>query len=255
MSLKKSGYLIFFISILFFLYEYILRIAPGVMAEGMRQTFHINATAFGIMNSMFFQIYVCMQIPVGMILDKYSTRTVLSSASFLCALGTLFFSEVRSFPWAIAGRLLIGLGASFGFIGALKVAEVRLPKNSFGKAAGFLTALGFLGAVFVDNLLSYALRFYHWEQLFRVFGIAGIGLSLLLLITVKDCRSLRSLQEKTSFSHVKKGLILIIKNPFLWLNGFIAFCYYLPTSVFAELFGVSYLSTVQGLLTVSVELN
>lgn len=244
---KKSGYFMFFVGVLFFLYEYILRIAPGVMADEMRQTFQVNATAFGLMNSMFFWIYVCMQIPVGMILDKYSTKISLGLACFLCALGTLFFSEVRDFSWAIIGRLLIGLGASFGFIGALKLAELRLPKNSFAKAAGFLTALGFLGAVFADNLLTYVLHFYRWEILFRFFGIAGIALSLMLWLTLRDCRVLKATQEKMTFAHVKDGLILIIKNPFLWLNGAIAFCYYLPTSVFAELFGASYLSTVQEL--------
>ena len=244
---KKYAYVMFFMGILFFLYEYILRVSPGVMAGELRATFKINAAALSLMNSMFFQAYIWMQIPVGIILDKYSTKVVLTSACFLCALGTLFFSSVHTFSLAIIGRLIIGLGASFGFVGALKIAECRLPAKHFAKAAGFLIALGFSGAIFSDNIFTFFLNFDTWQEIFIVLGFSGTALSILIYLVVQDCHLLKKEQSQMTFSCVRKGFLEIVKNPFIWINGLIGCCYYFPTSVFAELMGQSYLKTVYNL--------
>ncbi|MES2200332.1 MAG: MFS transporter [Chlamydiota bacterium] len=244
---RRYAYIMFFMGILFFLYEYILRVSPGVMAGDLRETFQINAGALSVMNSMFFQAYVWMQIPVGIILDKYSTRTVLTAACFLCALGTLFFAVVSTFYLAVAGRLIIGLGASFGFVGALKIAEGRLPQRHFAKAAGFLTALGFSGAIFSDNVVTFFLNSHRWQEIFIFLGFVGIVLSVLIYLVVRDCHLLQKVQNGMTFSCVRKGFLQIVKNPFIWINGLIGFCYYFPTSVFAELLGQSYLKTVHNL--------
>jgi sugar phosphate permease len=78
-------------------------------------------------------------------------------------------------------------------------------------------------------------------------GVFGIILSLLLYFIVKDCHLMQKRQSSMTFGCVKKGFLQIIKNPFIWINGMIGFCYYFPTSVFAELLGQSYLKTVHNL--------
>lgn len=244
MHSKKYSWFMFFISTLFFFYEFILRVSPGIMAEQLRNSFHINAQALGLMGSIFFQAYAWMQIPVGIIFDRFSTKKILALSCFLCAIGTIFFAGTNSFWLAVVGRCIIGIGAAFGFVGSLKVAEQWLPIKYFSFVSGFLFTFGFLGAVISNNLLSFLLKFQSWSTSLLYLGVLGILLSIFIYFTIFDSPTLSQKQNQLSLADLIHGLKNIIRNRFIWINGMIGFLMYFPTSAFAELWGKSYLETV-----------
>lgn len=234
----------FFISAVFFLYEFVLRVSPGAMTNELRESFHINAQSLGFMGSIFFQAYAWMQIPVGLLFDRFSTRKILSLACLLCAVGTFLFASSQLFWIAVLGRCIIGIGASFGFVGALKVAEHWLPIKNFSFISGLLFTLGFLGAGMSDNLLSALLKFQTWEISFFYIAASGVLLSILIYFIFRDSPEHRHEQKKLSTKKLIHGLVCIMKNPYIWINGVIGFLMYFPTSAFAELWGKSYLESV-----------
>lgn len=234
----------YIISAVFFLYEFILRVSPGAIAVDLRHTFHINAVSLGLLGSAFFQAYALMQIPVGIILDKYNANKTLTFACFLCAFGTIVFAVTTQFWIAIIARFIIGFGAAFAFVGALKVAEQWLPIRQFALASGMLMTLGALGAIVCDNLLVWLVTFQSWSTSMLYIGIFGIALSIITFFAIQDPEELQKTQVGMTFTRIYHELVKILRNPYIWLNAMIGCCLYFPTSAFAELWGKSYLQQV-----------
>ncbi|MGQ4002672.1 MFS transporter [Francisellaceae bacterium CB299] len=126
--LPKSKYLIFIawliciVATLNYSYDFFIRAAPGVMSEELISAFKINSSTIGWLSSAYFISYTLMQIPAGVIIDKYNRKYVIAIATSLCVFGNYLFSATNYYEVAFAGRILMGVGSAFGFVGATKMA-------------------------------------------------------------------------------------------------------------------------------------
>lgn len=68
------GWLLCGLGAIFYSYEYLLRIAPSVMENALRTHFNLSASGFGFLSSIYYLAYVPMQLPVGVLLDRYGRR-------------------------------------------------------------------------------------------------------------------------------------------------------------------------------------
>jgi len=110
------GWLICGLGALFYSYEYLLRIAPSAMETALREHFNLSATGFGHISSIYYYAYVPMQLPVGIMMDRYGPRRLLTFACMVCVIGTFLFTGTTSFWVAASGRFLVGLGSAFGYL-------------------------------------------------------------------------------------------------------------------------------------------
>ena len=110
-----------------FFIEYFVRVAPGVMVDSLMHDFKVQALALGSLSAFFYYTYVGMQIPVGILVDRFSLRWLLTSMIFLCGLSSLIFAMTTHLEIAAFARLMMGFGAAFAFVSALKVAAVWFP--------------------------------------------------------------------------------------------------------------------------------
>ena len=113
---RSRAWLIWTIAVIYYLYEYIHRIAPSVMVSDLMRSFQVNAATLGNLSAIYFYIYAIFQVPVGMLADRYGPKRPLLMACIICSLGGLFFSMAHHLYWAQINRGLIGLGSAFGFI-------------------------------------------------------------------------------------------------------------------------------------------
>ena len=238
------GLVIFSLACLFYGFEYILRVAPSVMVNPLMAFFRINATTFGTLSAFYFYAYTPMQLVVGIIVDRYSIRHVLVVSIFFCVLGCLLMGITHSLWVAALGRFLQGFGSAFAFVGALKIASIWLPANRFAWYTGINNTIGFLFAGIIGEVaLNQFLRITSWQMSFIMLAIIGLllGCALSFLMRHKPdqapipTRQTLSLQE--SFAHFRA----ILNIPNIWLTGLIAALLFLPTSVFASLWGIPYL--------------
>ena len=125
------GWFICLLAAVFYSYDFFIRVAPSVMLHSLEKDFSIGTTGVGFLSSAYFYTYIIFQIPAGIILDKYNIKWVISGAMFLCVLGNFVFSIAPDFTIAFVGRLLMGAGSAFGFIGAAKLASMWLPSRFF----------------------------------------------------------------------------------------------------------------------------
>jgi sugar phosphate permease len=243
------GWLICGLGAIYYSYEYLLRIAPSVMEPALRDHFNLSATGFGLISSIYYYAYVIMQLPVGVMLDRYGPQRLLTSACMICVIGTFLFTGTTVFWIAGVGRFLVGFGSAFAFVGVLKLATIWLPENRLAMVSGLTSALGTIGAMIGDNFLLIFVNQFGWVKALNMTAVFGIALSILLWMGIRDKRATHFKNHGTVPS-LKRGLIdlgIILKNKQIWVNGFYGCLVYLPTTVFAELWGIPYLRNAHGL--------
>src|SRR4030081_241251 len=98
---------------LFFGYAWVLRVAPSVMVEELMRDFSVGAAVLGNLSAAYFYGYAGMQIPVGILLDRFGPRRLITIAALCCAGGCALFASGTTLGVVTAGRFLIGASAAF----------------------------------------------------------------------------------------------------------------------------------------------
>jgi sugar phosphate permease len=252
MSLKAGsiGWFVCSLGALFYSYEYLLRMSPSVMAENLMRFYHLTGAQFGYLSgSYYYYSYVAMQILVGVMMDKYGPRRLLTFACFLCAIGAYLFACSDHIICAIIGRFLIGLGSAFAFVGAAKLATIWLPPRYFALMSGIIFCLGMVGAAFGDIVLRILVDSEGWQTAMMAAAIGGVILTLIIWVVVRD----RNPYFENHHLHhsnmlgMLEGLRVALKNPQIWLCGIVGCLLFLFLSAFAELWGPAYLAQAHGI--------
>lgn len=241
-KLKTKAYTIFFLASCFYLYEFILQVAPSVMAEPMMQTFHVTASGFGIISAFYFYAYAPMQLPAGLMFDRFGPRRLMTFALLLCAMGSFFFASTDSVVTAAMGRFMIGVGSAFSFIGVLVLCSRWFPAKHFAILAGIAQLMSSVGAIFGEMPLAWLIDAVGWRQASFILAILGVALSALLWSMVRDYpEGYEEFKTEPGIKEEFKRLLAVCGRAHTWKIGGYAFCIWTPIAVFAALWGVPYL--------------
>lgn len=248
------AWMICFTGMLFYCYNYFLRVSPSVMQASLTQAFHITATQFGALAGFYYWAYTPMQLPAGMIYDRFGARTVLVSACIIAVFGLILFISANTYFMAGAGRLLIGLGTAFSYIGVLKLASLWLPENRFATVAGLTTATGMTCAALSEKYLTGIVNSIGYKNALHTSVIAGVVLCVIILLFVRGrptnliySQQNHETQSALTFRQLFKAIATLAKHRQMWLIGIVGCLLYLPASVFLDLWGNPYLETVHHL--------
>ena len=231
-------WLIWVLGATFFLSEYFARVSPSVMLPDLMHTFDTNALALGTLSACFYLAYIPMQLPVGMLVDRFGPHLLLTIMALLCGLACLLFGASYNLFLAQLSRFLMGFSASFAFVGTLKLALMWFPSNRFGLLAGLTQALGMLGAVIGEAPTAILVNHAGWRITMFIMSGTIILLGILIGLIVRD-KPLTVTQKPIG---LLKGLFIVMKNSQTWLNGFYVGLLYAPSAAFAELWGVNFLT-------------
>lgn len=245
---SRGAWVIWSIAAAFFFLEYIVRISPGVMAEQLQRDFSITAASLGMLSAFFYYPYVVMQIPVGILVDKFGTRWLLGGMAILCSCSVLLFSSTHILALAELGRFLMGITGAFAFVGALKLASTWFSPRRFGFLAGTTQALGMLGGAAGAGPLSVLVAHVGWRLSLILLGILIAILAISFLAVIRDQPESQKTPISTkAHNSFFSGLLTVLKNPMTWVNGVIVGLLYAPTAAFGELWGPLYIHQVYGI--------
>ncbi len=225
-----------FFCALFFFYAFILRVAPAVMVDDLMKEFSVGAAILGYLSATYLYIYAALQIPLGLVVDKYGLRGVVAGACALCGVGSIIFSLADSVYLAYLGRGLVGAGAAFSFVGALNMAARWFPSR-FAVLGGWAQMMGSAGGFVGQAPLSLAVAIFGWRSCSLSLGIAGLFLAVLLLFTVRDPK-----EDQTSGDNfsILLGLKNVCANTQTWLATLVAAGLTGALLAFGGLWGVPY---------------
>jgi MFS family permease len=237
--LTIRGWAAWLLASLFFLYAFATRVSPSVMVDELMRDFGVGAAILGNLSAIYFYIYASLQIPIGLMLDKFGPARLLSGGAFVAGAGCALFAVSDSTSLAYAGRLLIGGGAASSWIGALAVIAQNFPRHRFAVLAGGTQAFGMLGATMGQLPVSLLVDSYGWRAAMWSLGSVGIILAMLILVTVRD----RSLPQSKPVASAA-GIRTAARNPQTWLCALFGMAMVGPLVAFAGLWAVPYLMQV-----------
>ena len=244
---KMQPWIIWGLGAAFFFGEYVARVSTGEMVPQLMRDFHTNALQLGSLSAFFYYPYVLMQVPVGSMMDRFGPHRLLTLTSAICAFAGFLLSYTHIFWIAELARFLMGFGAAFAFVGALKLATLWFKPSRLGLLAGLTQGLGMLGAAIGAAPIAFMVASMGWRETMMTIGLILLVLSILICFFVRD-------SEVEGVNHhgqpmlateapIWEGFLTVVKNKQSWLNGFYIGLLYAPTVVFAELWGATYLKT------------
>ncbi len=244
------GMLICFVGGLFYCYEFVLRIIPGALQTELSTALgHISATTFGQISALYYFAYSPMQMPVGMLMDRFGPRRLLTFACLCCTIGSWMFTMTSSMFIVGSGRFLVGFGSSFAFVGVLSLALHWLPRRYFSLVVGLITTLGMLGLMYGEVKITEWSELIGWERVLIVIAFIGLFLSVITLSVVRDGPEGYQ-PHKYPLPEFFRNVLKVLMSPEVWLIGFVGACLYTSLSVFGELWGKTYLEQAHHLTKV-----
>lgn len=239
----------------FYLYEFILQVAPGVMTQELMHDLTVDAVGLGTISAFYYLTYTPMQVPAGLLFDRFGPRLLLALATFICALGAIFFSLTHGAFLASIGRAFMGFGSSFAFIGSLVLLTRWFPAYLFALLAGVVQLMSSIGAIAGEAPLAMAIKAYGWRPTTFWLGIGGMILAVAIWLLVRDkpklpVEGIREDLSVSSTSNENKSELTRLKevcrNKQTWIVGFYSYLNWWPVTIFATLWGVPFLMELHG---------
>lgn len=229
---------------LFYGFQFILRVSPGVISKELMSSLNIDATLFGTLASFYYMGYSAMQIPSGLLIDRVGPKRPLLIALTLCALGCVVFSQGTTVDMLCFGRLLIGIGSAFAFVSCITIASYTFSSHLLPLFVGLTMLLGTTGATAGGYPLSKAVSLFGWQTSMLALGIMCLSLTTLVWFFVKDQTHLKTQKKKTkdTVQCIMDTVRQILVNPQTWWFGLYGFLMYIPLSGFADLWGAPYIA-------------
>lgn len=229
----------------FFAFQFILRLWPSLLMSQIMHQFAIDASAFGVMASVYYYGYAGMQIPIALLLERYGPRYVIFACALICGVATWVFSSTSNWYFALISRFLVGVGSAVGFLGTSKVISEWFSKEDYTRMVGFSFSIGLMGAIYGGQPISFLVEDFGWKSV--AIALSGISLAIGFLVLF----FLRS--PKQPIGAVKSDPFLwidfkqMIASPTIWLLAIANLLMVGSLEGFADVWGVNYLMLAQGL--------
>jgi predicted MFS family arabinose efflux permease len=250
----------FVIFALAYVLSYGFRAINAVIAQPLVVELGLSASQLGFLASAYFLSFAVMQLPVGVMLDRYGPRRVEAVLIGFAALGALFFALADSYLLLWLGRALIGVGVSACLMAAVKAYSMYFRPHLQASLSSWMLVAGSLGALTVTTPVEMALPVLGWRG---VFGVAAVLCVLAGLALWFALPSLFKPQKTESVRDMAHGYGAIYRHPHFWRvaplamitqGGFMAFHGLWVGPWFTEVIGVSNAQAAQSMFWISATL-
>ncbi|MCF8051886.1 MAG: MFS transporter [Desulfobacterales bacterium] len=236
----------------FYCFGFYQRVAPAVMTDLLMAEFHIGAAALGHLSAFYFYSYVAMQIPTGILADRWGPRKLLTAGAAVAGAGTVVFAAAPSLFWADLGRLLIGGSVAVAWVVMLKLASRWFHPRRYAAISGAALAVGVVGAVSAGVPLRLLVDQFDWRAVMFASGLVSLLLSVFIWRVVRDDPADKGFvsyapavlaRENAGPGGMVKGLSRVMAMRNTWLLSLAPGGIAGPVLTFSGLWGVPFLFT------------
>lgn len=161
-----------------FLLVNVHRLSTAVLSEELTAAFGVTATQLGTLHASFFVVYALVQIPTGVLADRYGARVVGAGGAVVLSLGAIGFALSEGYLSAFLSRTTIGLGSGVIFISTIRFCANWFRTDEFGTMTGLTAGMAGLGAIVATTPLAIAIDRFGWRPTvlsFAAFGFVAAG--------------------------------------------------------------------------------
>ncbi len=236
-SQSKTSYTIWLICAFFVILQFFIQLSSGIIIVGsIMQEMQLSALTASILSSSFYVIYTILQIPVGILGDKYNSRLLLTLSAITFGIGCMFFASSHTLVYLFIARVLIGIGSSFAFVIMVHIVRNNYSIKYFSTLIGACETLGFFATVIGIICMGQFIDYLGWRGLMKIASMLGILLSVLFWFKIPNTHKKPTIQ--VNYAHSLKQ---IVTNPLLWMNGFFIGLCFATITVFGALWAAPFL--------------
>jgi MFS family permease len=204
--------------------------------------FDISAAQLATFTMLQLLVYAAMQIPVGLLVDRYGPRSVILTGAVVLTLAQAGFAIAESFGAALVARVFVGMGDAMTWICLLRLVASWFP----GRRVPLLTALsgtiGQLGALGAAAPMTWALGHLGWTKAYLVAASVSVVVAVVVAALVHDAPEGRSLRgPKLTFAAVRASLRASWAHPGTRLGFWMHFVSQFSATAMALLWGFPFL--------------
>lgn len=242
-----TPYLMWGCAVLYYLYQYTIRVSPSVMMEDIMSAFSVSAHGFATLSALAMYCYAIMQVPAGIMTDMFGAKRVILLSILSCVAGITLFATADGLIQASIGRILIGFGSAAAFLSVNKIGADWFPSGRRAFVFGMTMTAGTIGALNGGAPLAALSHAVGWRETLLMLAAVGCVVFFANFFFLRaapqsnDSRDGR-LQARELWISLKEAL----GNVHVFIVGVAALGVYLSISVLADLWGVSYLIQSHG---------
>src|SRR6202140_5469008 len=125
-----------------YLLSYVYRNVNAVISPELTASLGISASSLGLLTSAYFVAFAAMQLPAGMLLDRYGPRRVEPVLLTIAGCGALGFAWSDGLAGLAVSRALIGIGVSVCLMAPLTAIATWYPRERHASLAGWMMVAG-----------------------------------------------------------------------------------------------------------------
>lgn len=241
---------IVFLSSMFYVYEFFLRVMPSVITVELQHDFCASLGTVSIMTACFGYAYAFMQIPAGALIDHYGPRRVLTAAVLICATASFVFMSTHDMLSASISRLFIGAASACAFIAPLTLASRWFEARHFAMVAGIVQMLGCIGAIAGQKPIAVLTEQIGWRDAMFYAASIGLVLAIIFFAFIRDFPPGAQVTRKNKQAMGELERIkLVLCNKQTWYIGIAGFACWAPIGALAEFIGPRFFETKHQITT------
>ena len=255
-ALRRHRWAIFAVLTIGYFFVYFHRISVSVVGQDIVTDV---GGSIGLLSSVYYWTYTAMQIPSGLMADRFGPRAASTLFLLIASAGSLITCVGTEFWMIVLGKVMIAAGMAVVYVPLMKLVSVWFPKADFAVLSGIVIAVGNVGAIAATGPLEMLADALGWREVFLVLGLVTLVLALLCAVVIRNHPSERGLPSVESVEGsgavessaaripVLRGLRIVFSGGRrFWTCALAYFLVYGTIMTFQGTWAVTYFNSVYG---------
>ena len=224
------------------------RSSLAVAGLAATERFDITAAQLSTFAVLQLLVYAGLQVPVGLILDRFGSRRVMLVGVLVLIAAQTGFALADSYGLALVARAFVGVGDAMTFVCVLRLVNTWFISRRIPLVTQLTGVLGQLGAIIAAVPMTWALSHLGWTKSYLIAASLGIVMTALLLLVVHDAPEARNLRgQAMNRTAIRASLAESWNHPGTRLGFWMHFTTQFSATVLGLLWGFPFLVKGEGL--------
>jgi MFS family permease len=189
MTTPRRAWLVWSVGVAAYVVAVLQRTSLGVAGLDASQRFHASAGVLASFAVLQLLVYAGLQVPVGLLLDRWGPKRLIITGALLMSLGQLVLALSTMVGVAALGRVLVGGGDAMTFISVLRLVNAWLPPKRVPLFTQLTGIVGQVGQILSAIPLVALLHGPGWTPAFLSAAGLGVIVSIVVLLVAQDSPS------------------------------------------------------------------
>jgi MFS transporter, ACS family, D-galactonate transporter len=186
------------------LISYFDRVNLSVSKEALHNAFGMTPVVFGFLSSAYNWPYAALQLPCGLLLDRFGVRRVGIVSTIIWATASFAAAASLGVRSLFGARLLLGIGEAPTFPGTAKATGYWFPKDERSLATAMFDSMAKFSSAVGIPVLGLVLLHFGWRANFALTGIVSVVYFALFYAFYRNPSQDAKL-EKTEREYIRRG--------------------------------------------------